>query len=142
MMRRTGYGLLATVIGSLAITALCAASAAWSSHNAVAGKLLQWLDHFGLVKEKMVEAEIRPTRWLTFDDIWAIELLSYFGVYLAGCAILYAILAEMKGEDSLYIGTGFISGATTLVLFNYPVGIVLMILGAFALLTVRRTKRA
>ena len=138
------YGLRALQLGPVSVALVSMAKEAQVLRPGKTGFFLRWLDNLGLVRAPLAtdEVEVRAIRLLTFTDSSVISTLLYFGVYLATWAILFAILAEYKREDSLYLGAGFICGAVALVQFSYPVGMLAMLVGAIAMLLVRRRRDA
>jgi hypothetical protein len=108
------------------------------------GFFLRWLDRLGVLKEPMAsdEVEVRALGLLSFVDSRVIATLLYFGIYLAGWSIVFALRAEYNREDSLYLGAGFMCSALALVQFNYVVGMAVMVAGAIALLSIRARRNA
>jgi len=108
------------------------------------GFFLRWLDRLGLLKSPLEtdQVEARATHLLSFTDARVISTLLYFGAYLATLAILFAVRAEYRREDSLYLGAGFMCGAVALIQFSYAVGMSAMLAGAIALLSIRRRRDA
>jgi hypothetical protein len=143
-MTQSQYGLRAFLLGPVAVAAVCMAKEAEVLRPGKVGFFLRWLDYLGLLKAPLAtdEVEVRAIGFLSFTDSRVIATLLYFGVYLAAWAMGFALRAENNGEDSLYLGAGFMCGSVALVQFNYFAGMAAMLAGAAALLHIRSRRDA
>jgi hypothetical protein len=138
-----GNGFLSSVFGGLAVIAAIAAKQFELLRRPRSGHVLELAHRLGILREpdRWAEPEISDTTFLTITDGRLISALGTFGAYLAMVAIAFALRAEYREEDSLYLGVGFLCGGLTLFLLHQTVGSVAMAIGVVAIIAMRRQNR-
>ena len=144
MTSRDDYGFSAVLIGALSIVVIATAKRADDLRCSTTGAILRWADHLGLVKSVPSDAimEAKTPSLLNFTDETAVLAVLWFGVYLATSAMILAVLAEMRRENSLFLSAGFICGAAALLLFNQGVGFSALVIGSFPVFFIRAKRSA
>ena len=139
MTSRDDYGFSAVSIGGLAIIVVSAAKRADDLRLSTTGAVLRWADQLGLVKSASSYAatEAKATSLLCFTDETAVLTVLWFGVYLAASAMVLAVLAEIRRENSLFLSAGFICGVAALLLFSQVVGFSALVIGSFPVFFIR-----
>lgn len=104
--------------------------------------MLELAQQLGWLREPQVGAtpELSNTTLLTVTDGWCITALGVFGAYLAVAAIVFAIWAEHRGEDSLNLGVGFVCSGIALFLLHPVSGGFACAFGAALILMMRRRR--
>jgi hypothetical protein len=142
-MRRSDFSISSIVFGSLSIVAgllVRHAKAVWDPRE---GQFLTWMDSHGLVHASTgLAPEFRPSGLITFTDESVLFMLVCFGIYLAVTSMLFALWAEHRGEENLYLSVGFILGALGLTTASFPIGVVAMVSGAWVVLVLRKRRGA
>ena len=108
------------------------------------GYLLSWLDAIGLVRAPRADGLAvwqAPGTFLLSDDI-AVCWLFTNAFWLAICSTLFALWAERKQEDTLYLSAGFLCGILALMLLHYPSSILAMVAGASVVMLLRHHRGA
>jgi hypothetical protein len=144
MKQRTAYGLASIAFGALALLLVSAALRAESFRGTGSAYLLMLADRWGLVRTPPADAEfeLKPSTIMALTDETAITGVLIYGGYLAGVAMLVAIWADFKREESLYWATGFICGAQAVFLIHPLAGLGVLILGAVVISVARRMRSA
>jgi len=94
----------------------------------------------GLVREPDRDAlpEIGNASWFSATDGSAIAALGMFGAGLAVGALVFALCAEHRQEDSLYLSVGFICGGMALFLVHHVVGVLVIAVSTTLIVAIRR----
>jgi hypothetical protein len=142
---RSGFrhGSIALAFGVCAILFGIAASHAYSIRNPSSANILNWLNVHGFVKAPDVG---RPTVFenpgpLLVTDGIAIDWLLVNSLGFAAFALLWALWAEFKREETLCLSAAFICGALALALYSLPLSLLAMAIGAACMTILRRASR-
>jgi hypothetical protein len=127
-------------LGGISIAAVIAAMQFELLRRSGSGRVLFIAQKLGLIREPDYDAiqEISSASWLTVTDGSAIAALGTLGASLAVGALVFALWAEHRQEDSLYLSVGFICGGMALVLIHPVVGIPVIAAIATLILAWRR----
>jgi hypothetical protein len=108
------------------------------------GVLLNWLDEHGLVRapDMQRQVEVGNPGVILITDGGAIEWLLIYSLWFAMAAMLLALRAEFKREDTLLLSAGFICGALAVFLYSPLLALVAIVAGAAALAYLRRGQHA
>ncbi|MGM9481020.1 hypothetical protein ACS5PN_07500 [Roseateles sp. NT4] len=132
------HGFASSIYGGLSIAAVLAArqlEILWSSRG---GHVLELAEKLGILQEPWVTPEMSNVTLLTITDGWIIAALRFFAAYLAVLAFAFALWAEHREEDSLYLGVGFLCGGMTLFLLQPMAGALVAVVGTGVILEMRR----
>lgn len=142
MINRLSWGILSSLIGLLGLVFTLTATHAESFRTLGSARLFNFLDSIGFIAAPSpnAEAEVKAPSIFSLTDETALIGLLYYGIYLAGVAVILAIWAEAKREDTLHIGVGFTLGCGAIVSFNFGFGMLTTCLGAIALFVIRKLK--
>jgi len=143
---RTGvrFGVVSVWFGAVAVILAIVGTYAESLRGRGSARFLNWLDAHGLVpppKPGGVIELTNPSALLVTDQI-AIQWLLAHSVWFAVCSMLFALWAEHKRENTVYLSAGFACGSSGLVLLSPAASMFAMSLGAVSLLALRRYHRA
>lgn len=102
--------------------------------------MLELARKLGILREPDPGAtpEILGTTLLTITDGWVVTALGVFAVYLAVAAFAYALWAEHREEDSLYLSVGFICAGMTVFLLHQLAGAVVAVVATAFILSMQR----
>jgi hypothetical protein len=127
-------------LGGISIASVIAALQFELLRRSGGGHVLVIAQKLGLIREPDYDAiqEVSSTSWLTVSDGSAIAALGTLGASLAVVALAFALWAEHRQEDSLYLGVGFICGGMSPVLIHPAVGIPVIAAIATLILALRR----
>lgn len=115
----------------LGVVSLLPALAAWQFdqlRHPRSGHLLALAEQAGLLRAPVPGelAQATATTWLTVTDARCITLLADTGAVLAIAAMLLALGAERRDEDSLGVGVGVMSASMTWLVISPAAGVVVM----------------
>jgi len=132
------------VLGGIAIVFIIVAQYAESSRGISSAYLLKWFDARGMVRSPQpgsVVEFVNPGLFVLTDK-GAIQWLLVYSVWFSVWAMLLALWAEFKLEDTLYLGAGFTLGVLALELFSLPLSFLAIGIGAIAVFALRRERHA
>jgi hypothetical protein len=138
------YGRLSLLMGFLAVVCAVGAWHAQQVRMPGSGHVLNWFENHGLVSSpdpgRVVEIGSASVILLTDGfAIWWIQLHSW---WFAGAALLLALWADFKGEDTLYPSAGFVCGGLALAMYSPSVAAAVAVAGTIWLSWQRGRRRA
>jgi hypothetical protein len=138
------FGLVSLWLSGVAVACVFAAVHGESFRYVGSGHLLNWLYRQGLVKGPRPTgvAELSSPGTLALTDELALKLLLLNGLFFAAYAVLFALWAEYKRENTQYLSAGFILGASAIMLTSPIASMAVMVGGAAVVLVLRRASRA
>ena len=144
MRQGVRFGIVAILLGSIAIVFVIIAQHAESFRGNTSAYLLYWLDAHGLVRSPQPGSPVEFTHPSLFvlTDKGAIRGLLVYSVWFAAWSILLALWAEFKLENTLYLSVGIILGVLTIERFNFPLSLLAMGIVAVTVTALRRRHRA
>jgi hypothetical protein len=143
MRQGNRYGFIALAFGIGAILFGIAASHASSVRIPGSANILNWLNTHGFVKEPDAgrTAVLESPSVLLITDGIAIEWLLVNSLCFAVFALLWALWAEFKREETLCLSAGFVCGALALAIYSLPLSFATMVIGAVCMTLLRRESR-
>jgi hypothetical protein len=133
-------GLLSLLVGATSVAVCIVTHHVMTVRLTGNGKVLRWLDGLGLVHAPAPHRDvvIKPMDLTAWNDETAINFSIHFALYLAGVAMLLAVWADHRREDTLFSGGGFICGAAAFYLHSQVAGFGLAVVGITLVLVLRR----
>ena len=142
---RTGsrLGMGSLLLATMALVLAFVARHIESHRGATSAHLLQWLDRQGLVKapDPSRPAELRPSSLLPINDVTGVEFLWFNAFWLCGWALVLALAAEHKREDTLFLSAGGVVASMSLVFWHYAASLAVMCVLGVAITFLRRPPR-
>lgn len=140
---KTKFGLLASGFGVVSVAFALIAKHALLFSDTSQGAVLRWLSTLGLVKEPQFGdiTEIGAPRLLLWTDESVRNWTFTYSIWFALCAMGCAVWATRKREPTLYLGLGFICGASAITYSEFYWGLVASTVGAITLFSVRKSQR-
>ena len=130
--------------GALAVALGLGTSHAQKSRIPGSGHILNWLQSHGLVASPNPTGPVEisaPGVFLVTDGS-AIEWLLIHSLWFALVAGVLALLAERRGEDTLFSAGGFVTGAMAATIYSPYLGLCFVAAGASGLVWIRRSRDA
>jgi hypothetical protein len=140
---KTKFGLFASGVGIVSVAFAVIAKRAFMFSATSQGTVLTWLSELGVVKKPELGGitEIGAPRLLLWTDESVRNWTFTYSIWFALCAMGCAIWATRKREPTLYLGLGFICGASAITYSEFYWGLVASTFGAIALFSVRKGQR-
>jgi hypothetical protein len=126
------FGIISVAFGLIALLASLAAVEANRLRKPGVGYLLNWIEYFGLVNTPSPKQvpEWRALGPFDLTDDLALKLVLVYAICFALFAMLLALLAQHKQENTLGLSIGFILGALALHIHGFHYSVSALLLGA------------
>jgi hypothetical protein len=135
----TRLGRISVAFGLVALVASIAVVEAKRLRQPGVGYLLNWMEYFGLVKapDPNQVPEWRPLGPFDLTDDLALKGVFVYSICFAVFAMLLALLAHHKREQTLCLSIGFILGALALHIHGFYYSVSALLAGALVHSTIR-----
>jgi hypothetical protein len=135
---RLGIGSL--ILAGTALVLAFTAQHLESYRGLTSAHLLNWLDRQGYVKapDPHRVVELRPSSLLPINDVTGIEFLWFNAFWFCGWALVLALVAEYKREDTLFLSAGLLVACMSIVFWNYAASLAVMCIVGVAISLLRR----
>jgi hypothetical protein len=132
-------GPISLVAGALALVLVIPAEYGLSQIGRGTSNLVLLAGRLGLlaVAPAGTPDAIGPAPFLTLTDASVVTAIYWAAIALAALAMSLAGFAERRGEESLYVASGFMVGALCIFYANALVGLVAIVGGTCAIMLVR-----
>ncbi|MCD2341005.1 hypothetical protein LRH25_11690 [Ideonella azotifigens] len=138
MSSRAVDGVLSLVLGGGALIVAEGIRALEPTWPLRPGLLLRIADSLGLLRVSEADRSFQAMGIGSVDDTRALAAAAVYVVYLTLASALYAAWSVWREDDSLYPAAGLVCGACALHVLAPLAGMVLLVTGSTALLTLRR----
>lgn len=142
MTARSIFGPGSILVGALGLLAVIAARHGESFRGTGSAFLLNLADRLGFIQNPPADSVpvAKAPGLLSFTDETALQAILSLGLGLGVVAMLLAVHASSRREDSLYLSAGFICGWLSILVTNYPAGMSALLIGAAVIFGVRRKR--
>jgi len=143
MKPKNQFGAVSVFFGVTGLLSAIAVTEAERWRKPGVGYLLNWMDRLGLVRvpDPKQVPEWRPLGPFDLTDQLALKWVLVYSVCFAIWAMLVALWAEHRCEESLSQSLGFILGALALHIHGFQYSMSALLFGGLLLALVRRGQR-
>jgi len=137
------FGKLSVFFGVAALLAAIAVTEAERLRKPRVGYLLNWMDHLGLIRypDPNQIPEWRPIGPFDLTDDSALKWVLVYSVCFSIWAMLIALWAEHKREETVGLALGFILGSLALHIHGFQYSMSGLLAGAVIHAAIRRAQR-
>ena len=138
MKNRNRLGILALVVGGIAVPVAALAAYVRSMVGAGSSFIVDWLLSKGVTFSNPANIyTVSAPSLFSVTDARAVTFVTGLAIVLGVVAMVVALLAEYRRERTLYLSAGYICGALAVFLITSLFGLVAMIAGITAAMVMR-----